>query len=283
MDRATARDDPELVRRTARESDPDRYLAALFAPPDARPHLFALIAFNAELARIPDAVREPILGQMRLAWWREAIGSRGAEGEASPVAAAVRKAAEARRLSVSRLVELIDAREFDLTGDVMPDRQALFAYLGKTDGALFALASEALGGEARQIEPAATASGRAYGLTGVLGNLHRDAARGRVFLPADDLARFGLAAGDLAGPSLALGPLLREMAALARAALDDARREVARLGRQQRVAFAPLALVEPRLRLMERSSSRPGQDAPRLGPLRRLWHIARAAATGRAR
>ena len=70
------------VRRIARAADPDRAIATLFAPAEARDDLFALIAFNAELARIADQVTEPGLGAIRLQWWREAIERAGA-GETS--------------------------------------------------------------------------------------------------------------------------------------------------------------------------------------------------------
>ena len=57
----------------ARAADYDRYLSALFAPVGSREALFALIAFNHEVARIPEAVSEPMLGRIRLQWWREVV------------------------------------------------------------------------------------------------------------------------------------------------------------------------------------------------------------------
>ncbi len=59
-------------RREVRRLDHDRYLAALFAPAEARAALLALYAFNLELARVPELVTEPLLGEVRLSWWREA-------------------------------------------------------------------------------------------------------------------------------------------------------------------------------------------------------------------
>ena len=61
------------VGALARAADYDRYLSALFAPVDSREALFALIAFNHEVARIPEAVSEPMLGRIRLQWWREVL------------------------------------------------------------------------------------------------------------------------------------------------------------------------------------------------------------------
>ena len=63
----------DTVRRIARSGDPDRALAALFAPRETRADLLALYAFNVELARIAEQVTEPELGAIRLQWWREAL------------------------------------------------------------------------------------------------------------------------------------------------------------------------------------------------------------------
>ncbi len=56
-----------------REGDPDRYLATLFAPAAARPHLFALYAFSLTVARVREAASNPMAGEIRLQWWRDAL------------------------------------------------------------------------------------------------------------------------------------------------------------------------------------------------------------------
>ena len=61
------------MRTHVRESDYARYLCAQFAPPSLRLHLYAVAAFAAEAARIPARVNEPAMGQLRVAWWREAL------------------------------------------------------------------------------------------------------------------------------------------------------------------------------------------------------------------
>src|ERR1700721_1302405 len=58
---------------TVRRYDRDRFLATLFAPASLRPDLWALLAFNLETARVREVVSQPILGQIRLQWWRDAI------------------------------------------------------------------------------------------------------------------------------------------------------------------------------------------------------------------
>src|SRR5688572_31872194 len=61
--------------REVRRADYDRFLTVLFAPPAARERLFALYAFNHEIAKVRETVSEPMLGQIRLQWWREAIAT----------------------------------------------------------------------------------------------------------------------------------------------------------------------------------------------------------------
>ena len=93
-----------------READRDRYLATLFAPAEQRDALFALYAFNVEIARVRDLAREPMPGEIRLQWWREALsGEREGEAAAHPVAAALRETLARYGLLATPLLELIDA------------------------------------------------------------------------------------------------------------------------------------------------------------------------------
>ena len=62
-----------------RDFDRDRYLAALYAPAHLRPALYALYAFNLEIARVRELAREPMPGEIRLQWWREVCAGRARE------------------------------------------------------------------------------------------------------------------------------------------------------------------------------------------------------------
>ena len=184
------RERENAVRTVARDGDPDRYASALFAPRPAREPLFALYAFNVELARAAEQVSEPQLGEIRLQWWRDAL-DRAAAGEATghPVADAVGSVVRRYALSRDSLAGLIDARSFDVSVKIMPDTAALDDYLGKTAGALFRLAAEVTAPHrTAEIEPAVRAAGIAYGLTGLMRALPVHASRGRVDLPAETLA-----------------------------------------------------------------------------------------------
>ncbi len=263
------------LRRIAGDGDPDRTLAALFAP--ARAALLALIAFNVELARIGEQVSEPTLGEIRLAWWREAL-SRAAQGESTgqPVADAIDALLRAHPPLRPTLERLIDARRFDVAVKIMPDEEALKAYIGDTAGAMFRAAAALLGAEGEGVHTAAGAGGLAYGLTGLMRALPIHAAQGRVDLPADRLRRHGtspeqILAGEMSG---GLAALLDEFRAEARASLREAVRAMRDVVPAAQTAFLPLALVEPYLAALAREGRDALHEVAGINPLYRLWRLA---------
>src|SRR5579863_2855380 len=103
---------PNVCETLVRETDKDRFLSALFAPPEHRGALIALYAFNVEIASVRERVSEPLPGEVRLQWWRDVLDGR-TEGRGHPVAAAICNAVSSRRLPVAVFHDLIDARTFD--------------------------------------------------------------------------------------------------------------------------------------------------------------------------
>src|SRR5215831_19686705 len=96
--------------RLVRGQDYDRYIAALFAPAEHRDALLALYAFSVEIARVRDAAREALPGEIRLQWWRDALaGQARGEADANPIAAALLDTVAHCALPVEPLLGLIDA------------------------------------------------------------------------------------------------------------------------------------------------------------------------------
>jgi phytoene synthase len=258
-----------------READRDRYLAALFAPEAERAALFALYAFNVEIARIRDAAREPMPGEIRLQWWRDVVlGERDGEAAGHPVAAALRAAMGQYALAPEPLVTLIDAHTFDLYGEPMGTRDDLDAYAVDTDGAVFAMAARIVGAGADAL---ARHAGLAYGIAGVFNGLGRHAARGQLFVPLEVLNRHGVdPANVLAGKADAGLP----------AALDELRRHALRhldaaaalpaLPVRTLPALLPAALTRSLLARLGREGRDPFAPAD-LSGLRRQWLLWRAA------
>ena len=279
------REQAATVRRMARKADPDRAIATLFAPSPARDDLFALFAFNGELARIADQVSEPGLGAIRLQWWRDAL-ARAEAGEATghPVADAFGDVLTRCGLSRERIAGLIDARSFDIGETVMPDTRTLNAYLFDTTGGLFALAAEIVGAEGENQGVIAQAAGEAYGLVRVMRSLPVLAAKGRTYLAADALERAGTTPQEIFAGRTTPGliALLAEMRDTAGTALEEARFNLygegmkgTGLDEAGRTAFLPLALVEPYLNALAKVKD-PLHDIARINPVNRLWRLMRA-------
>ena len=264
-----------------RTGDRDRWLACLFAPEAARKHLHALYAFNLDVARIREIVSDPMPGEIRYQWWRDAIeGEARGDTSAHPVAAALLDTIDRFRLPPAALTNLVDARTFDLYDDAMPGLRQLEGYCGETSSALIRLVCIMLaGGKDPGAADAAGHCGLAYALMGLLRALPWHAARGQVYLPSDLLVRHGVSREDIIAGKMTpgLGAALAEMRATARdhlakglADLQDARREL-------KPAFLPVVLVEPYLKRMERSDFNPFRTPADLPQWRRQWILWRAA------
>ncbi len=176
-DAAPADDLEETVRR----SDPDRWLASRFiADAQARADVIALYAFDHVLARVPTMVSEPLMGEIRLTWWSEALDEIYAGGRvrSHPVAQALTEAVRRHGLDRAPLDDLIGARMGDLDAAPFLDEADAAAYASQTSGALMQTAAQALGAPAG-FQPARLA-GQAYGLSLLL---HRRAIGGKTRLP----------------------------------------------------------------------------------------------------
>lgn len=196
-----------------RRHDPDRFLTALFAPPDRRETLFALYAFNHELARAREAASEPTLALIRLHWWRELVqGARRRHEVAGPLGAAL----DAGRLDAPALLAMIDAREAEAEPSI-PTRAAWHDYVRGTAGGVAAAAGQALGADADQCRRLA-ALGAAYGVAGILRSVAALARQGMCRLPEDLLGAHGLTVhAVLAAPeAAALAPVRAALAAQGR-------------------------------------------------------------------
>ncbi|HLW92906.1 MAG TPA: phytoene/squalene synthase family protein [Roseiarcus sp.] len=265
-----------------REFDRDRWLAGLFAPAEARPHLYALTAFSYEVGRLREIVHEPAAGEIRLQWWREAIeGARSGEAEANPIAAALLDTARRFHLPAKAFDDLLAARAFDLYDDPMPDLAAFEAYCGETSSILFRLATLILG-QGRDFGGAEAAghAGVAYATVGLLRALPIAASRGQAYLPMDALGAKGLSREDVVArrDGAALRAALAAMRDLARQHLRKARS--AGWASEIAAAFLPLALVPLYLGRMERADYHPFETLVEVPQWRRQWTLWRAARRG---
>ncbi len=226
-----------LCAEQVRQQDYDHYLCGLFAPEEARAGLYALYAFNAEIARTPEIVSEPLLGRIRVQWWRDAI--EGAFAGGGPHHQVVQALSDAiRRFSLARepFDRVLGAREGDVENETIADYPALESYAAATAGSLTALSLACLGATDPLSLQAGQHVGIAYALAGLLRAVPFHAAQRRLYLPLDRLKAAGVSVDGLfAGARQAALPVV--VAGIA----AEARRHL-RLARRQRLGISRLAL-----------------------------------------
>jgi NADH dehydrogenase [ubiquinone] 1 alpha subcomplex assembly factor 6 len=264
-----------------RDHDPDRYLATLFAPAEAREELFVLYAFDHEIGRVRRVVSEPMAGLVRLQWWRDALD---AVATRRPPAHPVVEALHARWIRFaqlqSRLHVAIDARDQELSADPPADLAALEERLGSSWGEITLGALDLLGVADEPARAAARHLGLALGLVRLLQTLPGDLGPNRMPLPDTMLARHGLERERLQQEetAAALRPIVADLAGRAREHLKAARRHRYAVPKRALAALLPAPLLDAYLRRLARAGFDPlarVRTAPHgLAP---LWLLGRHA------
>lgn len=252
-----------------REHDPDRYLATLFAPADARDELFVLYAFDHEIGRVRRLVSEPMAGLVRLQWWRDALAAIAAD---RPLAHPVAEALYARWARFAplrpRLEAALEAREQELSAGPPADLAALEERLASSSGEITLGAMDLLGAAQGPARAAGRHLGMALGLVRLLQTLPGELRQNRMPLPGAMLARHGVTGESLQRE--AFKPVVAELAARARAHLEASRRHGYAVPKRALAALLPAPLLEAYLRRLARAgfdpfapmSTAPGAFAP---------------------
>lgn len=262
-----------------RRHDHDRYLCALFAPAHRRPALVALLALNLELGRIRGRVGEPMLGRIRLAWWRETVdGVFAGTPRRHPVAGALAEAVARHPIPREALAGMIDAREREFAGRGFPSFEALDRFASGTSGGLQRACLAVLGVDAPEAATAADHVGAALALIGAVRGVPRGVRMGRVCLPLDALAEAGLDVDGLSRPGAGarLAPVVETI-------VDGASRRVRQARDLRRdvpsgslPALLPAVLVESYARELRRCGYDPFALGGESGRLRRQLRLFRA-------
>jgi phytoene synthase len=228
-----------------REHDPDRYLATLFAPAEAREALFILYAFDHEIARVRRVISEPMAGLVRLQWWREALApSAAGTPPAHPVVTALHERRSRFAPLRQRLEAAIEAREQELSPEPPADLAALERRLAAGSGEVTLAAMDLLGVAEEPARAAALDLGLALGLVRLLKGLAGDLRRARVPLPTALLTAHQVDPERVGSASAAaLRPVVAELIGRARGHLDEARRHRRAIPRRA----LPALLVAPLL------------------------------------
>lgn len=203
-------------------ADPERALAVAYAPSAARPALAALFALDEKFGQIVVTTTEPMIGLMRLAWWREALEKLdGQPAPAEPLLAALAEHVLPRGVTGAMLAAIEHGWSALIDGD--SDDPALLRHGRDRGGKLFGAAATILQAPADRLALA----GEVWALADLGFHHSRAPLREAALARAKELAS-ALPAG--AWPSAA-----RPLAALFALALRDVRRGVRAQGSPSRL------------------------------------------------
>ncbi len=126
-------------------ADPVRFRAVMAAPVAARPILFPLYAFNAEVARAPWVTQEAMIAEMRLQWWRDALEEITEARDVRRHEVTIPLARVITPDDATLLDELVAARRWDIYRDPFEDQADMERYINQTAGHLMVVAARRLG------------------------------------------------------------------------------------------------------------------------------------------
>jgi 15-cis-phytoene synthase len=198
----TAMNPHDYCQAKAVASGSSFYYSFRFLPPERRRAITAFYAFCREVDDVADECRDTALARSKLAWWRDEIGRLYAGVPEHPVTQALREAIGPYSLPQEAFEQIIDGMEMDL--DFQPgqplgyaDFKSLRLYCHRVAGVVGEVAASIFGMTDRTTLKYANKLGLAFQLTNIIRDVGEDARRGRIYLPADELAQFGVTAADL--------------------------------------------------------------------------------------
>ncbi len=181
----------------AAQSGSSFYYSFLFLPPDKRRAITALYAFCREVDDVVDECSDENAARTTLAWWRVQVAAIYDGKPQHPVAQALVPVVRQFSLPQEHLQKIIDGMEMDLQQHQYADFKALQLYCYRVASVVGLLAAEIFGYTDRNTLKYAHDLGIALQLTNIIRDVGEDARRGRIYLPLDELARFGVHTNDI--------------------------------------------------------------------------------------
>ena len=264
----------QYCQERAAASGSSFYYSFLFLEPRRRQAITALYAFCREVDDVVDECPDPIVSRSKLAWWRNEVGALY-EGRAShPVTQALTTSLKHFFLPQEQLLEIIEGMEMDLEQVRYADFKALHLYCYRVASVVGLLAAEIFGYRERQTLKYAHDLGLAFQLTNIIRDVGEDARRGRVYLPQDELARFGVTEADLVAARYGdnFHELMKFQVERARATYRQAFAQLPAADRKaQRAGLIMAAIYQATLDEIVRDDFRVLHQRISLPPLRKLW------------
>jgi phytoene synthase len=187
----------EYCQQKAASSGSSFYYSFLFLPPERRRAITALYAFCREVDDVVDEGLDPQVAAAKLAWWRNEVANLFAGKPQHPVARALEPHLKSFNITAERLNQIIDGMEMDLRQTRYLDWVGLERYCFHVAGVVGLLAASIFGYRDERTLEYAKNLGIAFQLTNIIRDVGEDARKNRVYLPVEDLQRFGVPAADV--------------------------------------------------------------------------------------
>ena len=187
----------QYCQEKAAQSGSSFYYSFLFLPPDKRRAITALYAFCREVDDVVDECSDENAARTTLAWWRVQVAAIYEGSPHHPVAQALVPVVKQFNLAQQHLHEIIDGMEMDLQQHQYADFEALQKYCYRVASVVGLLSAEIFGYTDRNTLKYAHDLGIAFQLTNIIRDMGEDARRGRIYIPQDELAQFGVHTRDI--------------------------------------------------------------------------------------
>ena len=187
----------EYCQNKAAQSGSSFYYSFRFLPPDRRRAITALYAFCREVDDVADEVADIDVARIKLGWWRAELANLFQGHPQHPVTKALAPSLNPFGVDQARLNEIIDGMEMDLTRHRYKDFESLKLYCHRVAGVVGQLAAGIFGYTNPGTLNYAEQLGLAFQLTNIIRDVGEDARRDRVYLPLEELDKFGVSTGDI--------------------------------------------------------------------------------------
>ena len=182
-------DEEEYLLNLVKQADYPRYLFLLRLSTKDRMAIVPLYGFAAEIYKIVRTATDITIAEIKLKWWQEVLSQeRQDEAQAAPLVRALLATIEEQQIPLQPLLDLIEARRFDLYHDLFPTQTEMEGYYGETQGVLFQLTARILGYDQenhKDISEIFGFAGIIYGLTDDLNRLDQWHNVGKSIIPKD--------------------------------------------------------------------------------------------------
>ena len=258
----------------AAQSGSSFYYSFLFLPPDKRRAITALYAFCREVDDVVDECSDVNVARTTLAWWRVQVAAVYQGTPQHPVAQALVPVVKQFNLPQQHLHEIIDGMEMDLQQHQYADFAALQQYCYRVASVVGLLSAEIFGYRDPQTLKYAHDLGIAFQLTNIIRDMGEDARRGRIYIPQDELAQFGVHTRDILGGHESEGfqQLMRFQIERAQRYYQQAFAQLPPADRKsQRTGLIMAAIYRATLDEIVASGCHVLKERISLTPLRKLW------------